>query len=450
MSAEEVGKALVARVLAGGAKDYAKARSRKVEPDDLVGSARLLWVALEEYQQKYHSLPSADVLRMKTGVLLPSADMSTPLNFYINEVFDSALLRHIAGGADQILRQAQTDKKGRALHRAFEELLVKYKSKSVESEQILGLSDVAPQVSSHYDRMEAGERGILAPWGKMNDATLGWWPEDLILFAARMAVGKTWMMILLMLHAWQNGKKVLFASTEMSILKLAIRFVAIEAKLNYRLFTRGQLSAPDRERFRTRIKELEGRNGIGFVGGDFDYTADALEGAILAEDPDLVVGDGAYLFKAPGKDRTERAANAFNELKTVAKRTKKPIIISSQFNRDAVKGNHGSNGKTKGKGASSEDSLRLDNLALTDVAGWNTDVVYALHQTPEMRQDKRMLAKCLKLREGDPQDVLMHWDLDRMEFGEVASTDGEGSEDLSTGVPVDDDTVDGATIPFLP
>lgn len=443
---EDLGKAFVARVLAEGPRAFAKAKARNVEPGDLVSSAQVAWQAVVDYQTKHRSLPNADYVRMRTGIVLPSPDMTTPLEVFVSDLFNDALLRHLGNGVDATLRAAHSDKDGRKLYAELEALLKKYRSKSMESQQVFTMADLAPRVEEHYARMERGERGVLAPWTTMNDATLGWWPEDLILFAARMAVGKTWMMILLMLHAWRMGHKVLFASTEMSLLKLAMRFCAIEMQLDYKLFSRGQLPEEDKKRFLRMLEELRDTKGIGFVEGGFDYTPAALHAAIDLEEPKLVVGDGAYLMKAPGKDRSERAANAFNELKVVAQKAKIPLIISSQFNRDAVKGSQGNKAKTKG--TADKSSLRLDNLALTDVAGWNTDVVYALHQTPEMRQDCRMEATCLKLREGEPKDVLMEWDLAKMRFGEISETVGDLPEDLGTGVPEESDHMDGTGIPF--
>jgi len=227
-------------------------------------------------------------------------------------------------------------------------------------------------------------------------------------------VHNTWCTALIAHHAWENGHKVLFGSTEISKLRIAMRFAALHFKVSYRELRLGRLDAFTEKRVRAGIaayvQEVERSERLKVIGGDFDFRVDTYEDAIREYEPDLAVMDGAYLLKTEGKNRTERAANAFDELKRICKRTSVPNLVTMQFNRE-VKSNTAS-------------TFRADRIALTDVSSWNADLAYALIQTDDMKKDRRMLMKALKMREGEGEAFEVNWDIDRCNFSELPRVGG--------------------------
>jgi replicative DNA helicase len=159
------------------------------------------------------------------------------------------------------------------------------------------------------------------------------------------------------------------------------------------------------------------------IGGGFDFRIESLEAAIDNKKPDLVVLDGAYLLKMKGDTRTEQAANIFNELKRLANRRELPIVVSSQFNRGVDK--------------NQKNSVGPEKIALTDVAGWNADLIFALSMTEDMRKEKRMELLPMKFREGVGKSFEINWDFEGMNFSERASgadSDADDDEDpLASG-----------------
>jgi replicative DNA helicase len=145
----------------------------------------------------------------------------------------------------------------------------------------------------------------------------------------------------------------------------------------------------------------------------------------MDEKPDLVIVDGAYLMKVPGLTRTERAANVFDELKRIAKRSKAAVVATMQFNRE-VKINQAK-------------TVQADSIAMTDVAGWNADLIFGLIQTEEMKKNKRLAFKPLKVREGESEEIECNWNFEKMDFSEIPKAAFGGTSFTSSGVPETDE-----------
>jgi hypothetical protein len=56
---------------------------------------------------------------------------------------------------------------------------------------------------------------------------------------------------------------------------------------------------------------------------------------------------------------------------------------------------------------------------MTDVAGWNADLIFGLIQTEEMKKNKRLAFKPLKVREGESEEIECNWDFTTMNFSEL-------------------------------
>ena len=359
-----------------------------------------------EYVKDFKAVPSFDIIEGKTGVTLPRTPAG-PLAFFQAEMQNREL--HI--GLAKLGEKLAVALEAREPHKAFETLLDGVRglrSTGLASAKTVSLLSYGEAFLAHYDLIKSGWRGVETPWKSVNDATYGFWPEDLVLFAARLGVGKTWGLVAMINHAWAiSKKKVLFLTTEMSQLRIFQRFASLHLKLPYDAVRKAQLPIFQEQRLREKIAELADMEGLYIAGGDFNFKIDAVEAAIQECEPDIVFVDGAYLLNAGGDSRFSNAAEVFDELKRQAKRTKLPIVVTSQLNRDAKAGK-----------ASSVD---ISKIAMTDVAGWNADLVYGMIQTEDMRKDRRMVLKPLKFREGTGEDVECWWDFDRMLFDEVGS-----------------------------
>jgi KaiC/GvpD/RAD55 family RecA-like ATPase len=429
----DIDVALAAAIVHEGTSALRLVLEQGLSPELLHGPGKDAYTFVVDFYKKYGNLPTKEVVASKTGVTLTKGP--DPLGYLVDSVFNrathNALLKGIEGVAGFL---ENNDAVGGRL--ALESLLRDIRKLDTRTALVESLPALGEKVVDYYERIKNGERGIQTPWPTINESTLGFWPEDLVLFAARLGQGKTWVLIQMAGCAWEQGKKVLIATTEMAKERLAMRYFAYKYRLPYDLLRKGRLNSFEEKKLKDGVAQLMGSPNLNIVGGDFDFSMDTFAGIVQDERPDIVFVDGAYLMRVPGLTRTERAANVFDELKRIAKRTKCAVVATTQFNRE-VKQN-----QTK--------TVQSDSIALTDVAGWNADLIFGLIQTEDMRTNKVMAFKPLKVREGSGEDIECNWDFDSMDFSEIprSNTNSPSAPVPSSGLqlaPVDPFDPDAGT-----
>jgi len=428
-----IDKALISAILRDGLDALREVRESGVAAH-LRGDGKLAWEFIDDYAKQYSDLPSKSTVEGRIDAEF--FDVKEPVDYFIKTIWGRRLTQDILDGRDKVEEHIGQGQPYEALDE-LETLLRNLRKAHTHSRAKLErIPALWPDVIDYYDRVKAGERGVLTPWPTVNDETLGFWPEDLALFVARLGVGKTWCAAVIAHHAWKNGHKILFGTTEMSKLRIAMRFASIQFRVPYRELRLGRLDAFAEKRLKDGVKEIMEAEGLYVIGGDFDFRVESYENAVEEAEPDLAVLDGAYLLKTEGRNRTERAANAFDELKRICKRTGVPNVVTMQFNREVKPG--------------SKQAADASNIALTDVAGWNADLIYGLIQTEDMKKDRRMIFKPLKVRESEGKEYEINWDIDKSNFTELprAGAGGFGSTDPWDSDD-DDDSSDGDSgVPF--
>ena len=404
-------KGLVQAVLREGKPALKKVREVITSDDYLMGEGQAAYKFICGYLAEQGVLPGSALVQRHTGIDLDpdpigkDSEVEAPADWWASQIIERRLHMQLQDTVADITKHLEAREPKSALEKVEIALRGIRRENLTRDNKVETLGSLAPQVLEYYERLAGGERGILTPWATVNDATLGFWPQDLAIFVARTGVGKTWATILIALEAWRNGHRTLFATTEISKVRIAMRMIAAHMRLPYNDFRRGKLDMFTEKRFREGVEALLKDGNMHIVGGNFDFRVETFSSTIEENDPEFVILDGAYLLKVDGKNRTERAATAFDELKRLANSHEIPLAVTTQFNRE-VKQNIAS-------------SAKLESIGLTDVAGWNADIVYALVQTDDMKRDKEMTLKPLKTREGVGDEVKVRWDLDTMSFPEL-------------------------------
>jgi replicative DNA helicase len=390
---------------------YARAVSDGVTSTMLEGQGAIGWNFIVEHVKSHMEVPSPDLFTAKTRIQL--LELADNLNVFTKELKDRYLFNRLRGAHDEVGESLERGDPHGALEHLQETMREAYQD-SLTGSKTSALLSYGDEVLEFYNRMKNHEYGIMSPWQAMNEQTLGWWDGDLIVFVARMGVGKTFCLLMLAMQAWEDGKRILFVGTEMSRAKLAIRFYALKLKLPYDEFRHGRLGMHQEQRLMDGIGSLTSDRNLFIVGDDFDTDVENIEAAIEEVRPDVLIVDGMYLVKNKGVDRHTRVSNTADDLKRIAKRWKIPVIASTQFNRKAGKQN---------------DSVAVtaENIGITDVIGWNSDVVFAMFQDDELEEDELMEFRPLKIREGKGKKFCVNWNFEDMAFDETTrpSYDGE-------------------------
>jgi len=288
-----------------------------------------------------------------------------------------------------------------------------------DKSNIVNLLSYGPKVLELYKKVkDGGLLGIPTPWPTLNESTQGMQEQDFWVIVARMGIGKTFTLLHMMIHAWKNGYKPLLVLTEMGGLRIAQRYYSIFLKLHYDKFRFGMLDTEEEEKLIEGINSIEGY--IPVLGSELKVSLGAINAAILMVKPDVVFIDGLYLTeRKKGTDRYVGVSDAADECKRLAKKYNIRIVGSTQLNR-----------------STDDDPNKVTdkNIALTDVIGWDADVIYALLRTKDMVVDNEMLFKKLKIREGAGKDFMVNWRFDDMDFDEMNMPNIEDLKEIKAKV----------------
>lgn len=436
----DIDKEFVRAVIRGGKQAVLTAIDRNIDREIdigkekgsyLVGDGKKAWTFLRDHFSKYGEVPSVDAIQGTLGIDL-GGSMTESHIFFLDEIFKRRLWQLQRHGTKAVSEKLEAkDPVGAA--EVWTEIHRKIQEEALTVRKVESLLALGKELIVDYKEAKAGKRGIPTPWPSMDEQTLGWWPEDLILFVGRLGVGKTWSLVICAHKAWSTGHKVLVVSTEMNKKQIARRFFALHLRMPYDEIRRGRLGEFVEEKFYKGVEEIMNDDGIDIVAGDFDYSIDNLSAVLGDVKPHLMALDGPYLIKNSGKDRHERVSNTFDDFKKLGKRHQHATLTNLQFNRSAKTGE--------------AKTIAADNIGITDVAGWNADAAYGLLQSEEMRSAWHMGLKGLKVREGMPGEFKINWNHQAMDFSEIGgsntpiapqtSTPGGGGADSSFAVEED-------------
>lgn len=258
-----------------------------------------------------------------------------------------------------------------------------------------------------YAHLNPGVSGVPSGWPEFDDVTGGYQPGDLVSFVARPAMGKTFLMLKQSLSSWVAGYSVLVVTMEMSIEQCARRIVAMQAGINPDYLRRGQLSTHALRRIGRFKDALAGTGRYRLFSGGMRSKVSDVDMLIAEYRPDIVYIDGVYLMQPDSKrsmSKLERIPEVFDELKRITLAQNLPVIVTTQFSRQAGK---------KGKEGS------LENIAYTDSISTHSSLVVSINDAPAPHTVGKRLISFMKGREGESGSHLINYSFRPMDFTEV-------------------------------
>jgi replicative DNA helicase len=181
-----------------------------------------------------------------------------------------------------------------------------------------------------------------SPWPRMNKIINFCRPGELIVCAARLGLGKTWVISRWAEHLAGQGIETFFMSKEMPTQQISDRMTALRYRLDWPRFRSLQLDVFDQIRW--KIKRYKTRNQPYplLVSGEETFEGTGLQqlySKILRVKPRAVFVDGAYLFNVPGLSKNanevEKLTAISRGLKRIAKVTQTTVFAVIQMNRNA-------------------------------------------------------------------------------------------------------------------
>jgi replicative DNA helicase len=294
----------------------------------------------------------------------------------------------------------------------------------IQPNQFSTLAEVTEHVVSDYAyaRDHPGLRGVTFGWDTLDSYTLGAQGGDLVVVAGRTGMGKTSVMIQLAHAAHMAGHSALFTSLEMSLGAIARRWIGIHTGINPRFVRAGQLSTRAEQRL---VEECQGIMEQGapvyFQSGDFQKNVASIEALMEEFDTDVVYVDAAYLLSPEGRSkgyvsRWESIASVIQELKRLALKHDKPIILSVQLNRNVKKG--------------TTRDLDTADIAGADTIPQDASIVLGLRQGPAPYTETSRWVQIVKNRDGEEGKFLINHRFSPVDFSEAPELGDVGNVDV--------------------
>lgn len=186
-----------------------------------------------------------------------------------------------------------------------------------------------------------GISGVPSGFTDVDKETGGWQNSDLIIIAARPAMGKT-AFLLSMARNIAVGHKIPMAlfSLEMASVQLITRMIASETKISSEKLRKGQMSDEEWERLFSNVSELE--NAPLYIDETpslsiFDFRAKCRR-LVMQHGVRIIMVDYLQLMTASsggkgGGNREQEIAMISRSLKAIAKELNVPVIALSQLSR---------------------------------------------------------------------------------------------------------------------
>ena len=299
---------------------------------------------------------------------------------------------------------------------------IKKKIAFIENE-VVDTSDVditkgtEDRIKAYQERKKnKGMIGIPTGIRYLDYLTKGLIDETLTTVIANTGVGKTWLQILIGSNCMLQNYRVLQFVTEMSEEIMRDRYEAVlfskcYTGMNYNAFKSGNLPLDvERQYFQFLSEDLPAFEPliIATASGVMGVSAE-----IDKYDPDIILIDSAYLMEDDqgAKDDWLRVAHITRDLKKLAKRCKKPIVINTQADKNTSK----------------KTGPELGSIMYTQAIGQDSDNVIALFRDEIMLNDREMGLKVLKQREGTLGKLTINWDFDTMNFSDIFMESNEES-----------------------
>lgn len=322
------------------------------------------------------------------------------------------------------------------------------------------VTQIDPVIGSAIEQIQTaanratGLSGLESGYHELDKLTSGWQASDLIIIAARPAMGKTAFVLSMAKNMAVNYNiPVAIFSLEMSNLQLVNRLIQNTCEIEGEKIKSGQLSPMEWDQLMSRIKHLYGAPL--FIDDTASLSIFELRTKarrlVREHDVKFIIIDYLQLMNASGMkfgSREQEVSMISRSLKQLAKELNIPIVALSQLNRSV-----------ESRGADSKDGKRpqLSDLRESGAIEQDADIVCFIHRpeyylrsgTDAAGNDIRGLAEFIvaKHRSGRVDDVKMRF---KSKYARFENWDGEG--EVSSGMMGSrlNAEIEGASSAFVP
>jgi replicative DNA helicase len=370
-----------------------------------------------EYLDKYTKMP--DVELVKSVSRLKCEEVNTEASYLVEQFVNRRLFRKTNEAVDRCYSALQKNDP-QAAFRMLESFVDLTKGSDVYTPPV-SMFELGDKVVDSIENAKGGETGYQFPWPTLTKATNGMFAGTVTMYVARPGTGKTFVAVLQARKSWLDEKRVLLISPEMDSEEIAERFFVIDSKVSYGRVVQGSVTDFEIKKIKNRVAETKKLEGMWILDGEDSCDPMKIESAVKMLQPDIVCIDASYMLEFKGRNEKEQIDAMFKWARKAAKKLNIAIVLFHQLSREAEKD------KKQGGGA------RMGTIALTDKAAWDCYNIFALVQDTDMRADKRMKIRAVKIRRPACwfEEMEVHWNFDDMVFDELKRGDASKSKPLN-------------------
>lgn len=271
-----------------------------------------------------------------------SANPITNTLAYVREIKDGSVKRELATLATTIKKVAIEEEM--SANEALDTIqgeLYKISTDSATSE-LKDMQTVTGDTLSYIEKMKKmGNKHLIGEttgFEALDRRTTGFNAGDLIIIAARPAMGKTALVLNMALKNVEQGKGVIFFSLEMPAEQLMLRMLAAKTSIPLQNLRKGDMDDQQWSNLSGAFDDLNTKKLFVDDGGSININQLRARVRKLAQNESnnikLVIIDYLQLMQGTGnKDRHQEVSDISRGLKMLAREMKIPIIALSQLNR---------------------------------------------------------------------------------------------------------------------
>lgn len=315
----------------------ARSEFRQVHDRLFLDIERPAFEFVSRFYRQHGQLPSVDACA-ENGFILPG--VNNPVTYYIDRCRQRAQFNVVSSGQTELMNAMQRRDMESVLR------LIQTQARDLASYEneldTQSLVELAQEITDDYEHAHRhpGMQGITLGWSYLDELTGGIEPGDVVTFAARPGMGKSWLLSHIATHGWETGSSVLFVSMEMTRKQIARRILGMRAGVNPNFIRRGQLSDWGRGAMYQQLTDMASGAPFHILSGSFNKSVPIVDAAIQEFSPDLVLIDASYLMDPATKGMRkhfELITDVAKEIKSMGMSRQKGIIQSVQLNREATK-----------------------------------------------------------------------------------------------------------------
>ncbi len=273
-----------------------------------------------------------------------TANIST----YIDIVRNFSIKRNLMETATKIVESGYDNDISAADYVDIAEDLIAEVGKRKKSQSLTGIEKVLEAViknAAFNARKDNAVVGLATGFTRLDEMTLGLGEEQLIILAARPAMGKSAFALNLAMNVARKNKEgkatVAIFSLEMSNEQLGMRMISSESNIEQVKIRSGNLT-PDELRFLDASKETMSKFNIYFddsAGISVNELRSKCRNLHKDHGLDFVVIDYLQLLSGDGRNgnRQEEVSKISRTLKHMARELKVPVLALSQLSREVEK-----------------------------------------------------------------------------------------------------------------